>query len=162
MRQNIETLGQGTPVTSETEMIDVQIDDMPGVQDTETIAHEELPTPTAEADPASIADLVEQARAAAVAATGEVTPEAIIDELTNELGLIDDELIAAVRRRAELSQRLADARGAQGTPRRVLIEEVQTMERFGGELGDLGHQIGLAVINVGRQSLRQPSPNPEN
>ena len=69
------------------------------------------------------------------------TTEAEIDELRKEIDRLDAEILAAVKRRTEVSRIIGRTRMASGGTRLVHSREMKVLERF-SELGQEGPQGG--------------------
>lgn len=87
------------------------------------------------------------------AATGEnvdlPTSEAEIDELRREIDRLDADILAAVKRRSEVSRIIGRTRMASGGPRLVHSREMKVLERF-SELGKEGHTLAMLLLRLGR------------
>ena len=80
------------------------------------------------------------------------TTEAEIDELRQEIDRLDAEILAAVKRRSEVSQIIGRTRMASGGPRLVHSREMKVLERF-SELGQEGHTLAMLLLRLGRGPL---------
>ncbi|MFD4368469.1 chorismate mutase [Rhodococcus sp. NPDC058521] len=80
------------------------------------------------------------------------TTEAEIDELRREIDRLDAEILAAVKRRAEVSQLIGRTRMASGGPRLVHSREMKVLERY-NELGQEGHTLAMLLLRLGRGRL---------
>lgn len=80
------------------------------------------------------------------------TSEAEIDNLRKEIDRLDAEILAAVKRRAEISQAIGRTRMASGGPRLVHSREMKVLERF-NELGPEGHTLAMLLLRLGRGRL---------
>ncbi len=80
------------------------------------------------------------------------TTEAEIDELRKEIDRLDAEILAAIKRRSEVSQIIGRTRMASGGPRLVHSREMKVLERF-GELGQEGHTLAMLLLRLGRGPL---------
>ncbi|MFD1810948.1 chorismate mutase [Rhodococcus gannanensis] len=80
------------------------------------------------------------------------TSEAEIDELRKEIDRLDAEILAAVKRRSEVSQIIGRTRMASGGPRLVHNREMKVLERF-SELGQEGHTLAMLLLRLGRGPL---------
>ncbi|QBJ97522.1 chorismate mutase [Rhodococcus sp. ABRD24] len=78
--------------------------------------------------------------------------EAEIDELRKEIDRLDAEILAAVKRRSEVSQIIGRTRMASGGPRLVHSREMKVLERF-SELGQEGHTLAMLLLRLGRGRL---------
>ncbi|WP_117432528.1 chorismate mutase [Mycobacterium marinum] len=75
-----------------------------------------------------------------------------IDELREEIDRLDREILAAVRRRAEVSQAIGKARMASGGTRLVHNREMKVIERY-SELGPEGKDLAILLLRLGRGRL---------
>ncbi|KIQ15985.1 chorismate mutase [Rhodococcus sp. MEB064] len=80
------------------------------------------------------------------------TSEAEIDELRKEIDRLDAEILAAVKRRSEISRAIGQTRMAQGGPRLVHSREMKVLQRF-SELGQEGHTLAMLLLRLGRGRL---------
>lgn len=78
--------------------------------------------------------------------------EADIDELRKEIDRLDAEILAAIKRRTEISQIIGRTRMASGGPRLVHSREMKVLQRF-SELGHEGHTLGMLLLRLGRGRL---------
>ncbi|EME22895.1 chorismate mutase [Rhodococcus triatomae] len=78
--------------------------------------------------------------------------EAEIEELRKEIDRLDAEILAAVKRRSEVSQIIGRTRMASGGPRLVHNREMKVLERF-SELGQEGHTLAMLLLRLGRGPL---------
>ena len=78
--------------------------------------------------------------------------EAEIDELRKEIDRLDAEILAAIKRRSEVSQIIGRTRMASGGPRLVHSREMKVLERF-NELGQEGHTLAMLLLRLGRGRL---------
>jgi chorismate mutase len=79
-----------------------------------------------------------------------------IDALRLEIDRLDAEILAAIKRRAEVSHRIGDARMASGGTRLVHQREMAVIERY-GELGRDGKDFALLLLRLSRGQLGQSS-----
>lgn len=79
-------------------------------------------------------------------------PAADIDELRKEIDALDAEILAAIKRRTEVSREIGKARMASGGPRLVHSREMKVLERF-SELGQEGHTLAMLLLRLGRGRL---------
>lgn len=94
------------------------------------------------------------------AATGSDSPpesaqprsEAEIETLRKEIDQLDAEILAAIKRRTEVSQIIGRTRMASGGPRLVHSREMKVLERF-SELGQEGHTLAMLLLRLGRGRL---------
>lgn len=75
-----------------------------------------------------------------------------IDELREEIDRLDREILAAVKRRAEVSQAIGKARMASGGTRLVHNREMEVIERY-SELGPEGKDLAILLLRLGRGRL---------
>ena len=75
-----------------------------------------------------------------------------IDDLRLEIDRLDAEILAAVKRRTEVSQIIGKARMASGGTRLVHSREMKVIERF-GELGPDGKDLAMILLRMGRGRL---------
>ncbi|AOW91808.1 chorismate mutase [Rhodococcus sp. WMMA185] len=80
------------------------------------------------------------------------TSEAEIEVLRQEIDKLDAEILAAIKRRAEVSQLIGRTRMASGGPRLVHSREMKVLERF-NELGQEGHTLAMLLLRLGRGRL---------
>ncbi|GAB7515318.1 chorismate mutase [Rhodococcus sp. no. 34] len=78
--------------------------------------------------------------------------EAEIDGLRKEIDRLDAEILAAIKRRSEVSQIIGRTRMASGGPRLVHSREMKVLERF-NELGQEGHTLAMLLLRLGRGRL---------
>ncbi|WP_407685041.1 chorismate mutase [Mycobacterium sp. HUMS_1102779] len=79
-------------------------------------------------------------------------PVADIEELRAEIDRLDAEILAAVKRRAEVSQAIGRARMASGGTRLVHSREMKVIERY-SELGPDGKDLAMLLLRLGRGRL---------
>lgn len=84
--------------------------------------------------------------------TIEMEPVAEIDDLRIEIDRLDAEILAAVKRRSEVSQLIGKARMAAGGTRLVHSREMKVIERF-SELGPEGKDLAMLLLRLGRGRL---------
>src|ERR1700751_1157628 len=77
---------------------------------------------------------------------------ASIDELREEIDRLDAEILAAVKRRAEVSQAIGRVRMASGGTRLVHSREMKVIERY-SELGPEGKDLAMLLLRLGRGRL---------
>jgi len=75
-----------------------------------------------------------------------------IDDLRREIDRLDKEILAAVRRRTEVSQAIGRARMATGGTRLVHSREMNVIERY-SELGPEGRELAMVLLRLGRGRL---------
>lgn len=84
--------------------------------------------------------------------TSEAGQPADIDELRAEIDRLDAEILAAVRRRTEVSQAIGKARMASGGTRLVHSREMKVLERY-SDLGPEGKDLAMLLLRLGRGRL---------
>lgn len=75
-----------------------------------------------------------------------------IDALRIEIDRLDAEILAAVRRRTEVSREIGRARMASGGTRLVHSREMKVIERY-SELGPDGKDLAMLLLRMGRGRL---------
>ncbi|BBX97916.1 hypothetical protein AWC15_03555 [Mycobacterium lacus] len=75
-----------------------------------------------------------------------------IEKLRAEIDRLDAEILAAVKRRAEVSQAIGRVRMANGGTRLVHSREMKVIERY-GELGPDGKDLAILLLRLGRGRL---------
>jgi chorismate mutase len=75
-----------------------------------------------------------------------------IEELREEIDRLDAEILAAVKRRAEVSQAIGRVRMASGGTRLVHSREMEVIERY-SELGPEGKDLAMLLLRLGRGRL---------
>ena len=75
-----------------------------------------------------------------------------IDDLRLEIDRLDAEILAAVKRRAEVSRQIGKARMASGGTRLVHSREMQVIGRY-SELGPEGKDLAMLLLRLGRGRL---------
>ncbi|WP_067653238.1 chorismate mutase [Nocardia harenae] len=78
--------------------------------------------------------------------------EAEIEKLRKEIDRLDAEILAAIKRRSEISRVIGRTRMASGGPRLVHSREMKVLERF-SELGQEGHTLAMLLLRLGRGRL---------
>ena len=78
--------------------------------------------------------------------------EAEIDALRKEIDELDATILAAVKRRSEVSRIIGRTRMASGGTRLVHNREMQVLDRF-SELGQEGHTLAMLLLRLGRGRL---------
>ncbi|PXX68471.1 chorismate mutase [Nocardia tenerifensis] len=78
--------------------------------------------------------------------------DAEIDKLRKEIDRLDAEILAAIKRRTEISRIIGRTRMASGGPRLVHNREMKVLERF-SELGQEGHTLAMLLLRLGRGRL---------
>jgi chorismate mutase len=75
-----------------------------------------------------------------------------IDDLRQEIDRLDSEILAAVRRRTEVSKLIGKARMASGGTRLVHSREMKVIERY-SQLGPEGKDLAMLLLRLGRGRL---------
>jgi chorismate mutase len=75
-----------------------------------------------------------------------------VDELRDEIDQLDATILAAIKRRTEISQEIGKARMASGGTRLVHSREMKVLERY-SELGDDGKDLAMLLLRMGRGRL---------
>lgn len=86
------------------------------------------------------------------AMTTETEPASDIDELRQEIDHLDTEILAAVKRRTEVSQAIGKARMASGGTRLVHRREMKVINRY-SEIGPEGKDLAMLLLRLGRGRL---------
>ena len=84
--------------------------------------------------------------------TIETEPVADIDDLRVEIDQLDTEILAAVKRRTEVSKLIGKARMASGGTRLVHSREMKVIERY-SVLGAEGKNLAMLLLRLGRGRL---------
>ncbi|MBV8929129.1 MAG: chorismate mutase [Mycobacteriaceae bacterium] len=84
--------------------------------------------------------------------TIETEPIPDIDDLRREIDRLDAEILAAVKRRTEVSREIGRARIANGGTRLVHSREMKVIERY-SELGPDGKDLAMLLLRLGRGRL---------
>ena len=82
----------------------------------------------------------------------ETEPVAEIDDLRLEIDRLDAEILAAVKRRSEVSRIIGKARMSSGGTRLVHSREMKVIERY-SELGAEGKDLAMLLLRLGRGRL---------
>ncbi|MCX5045601.1 chorismate mutase [Aldersonia sp. NBC_00410] len=75
-----------------------------------------------------------------------------IDNLRHEIDDLDAQILAAIKRRTEVSRIIGRTRMASGGTRLVHSREMKVIERF-SELGQEGHTLAMLLLRLGRGRL---------
>jgi chorismate mutase len=75
-----------------------------------------------------------------------------IDDLRKEIDRLDAAILAAVKRRAEVSRQIGKARMASGGTRLVHSREMQVIQRY-SDLGPEGKDLAMLLLRLGRGRL---------
>ncbi|MEU4317022.1 chorismate mutase [Nocardia sp. NPDC024068] len=78
--------------------------------------------------------------------------EAEIEKLRKEIDQLDADILAAIKRRTEISRVIGRTRMASGGTRLVHSREMKVLERF-SELGQEGHTLAMLLLRLGRGRL---------
>src|ERR1700722_18035284 len=87
-----------------------------------------------------------------IATTTETEPPPDSDDLRHEIARLDAAILAAVKRRTEVSQEIGRARMASGGTRLVHSREMKVIERY-SELGPEGKDLAMLLLRLGRGHL---------
>ncbi|WP_234800265.1 chorismate mutase [Mycolicibacterium diernhoferi] len=79
-------------------------------------------------------------------------PAANIDDLRLEIDELDAAILAAVKRRTEVSRIIGKARMASGGTKLVHSREMKVIERY-SELGPEGKDLAMLLLRLGRGRL---------
>lgn len=79
--------------------------------------------------------------------------EADLQNLRGELDRLDAEILANVRRRAEMTRRAGLARVDAGLPQVTRSNEMDVLRRFEQDLGRDGVSLGMVLLRMGRTGL---------
>lgn len=75
-----------------------------------------------------------------------------IDDLRKEIDRLDAEILAAVKRRQEVSQEIGKIRMASGGTKLVHNREMRVIERY-SVLGPEGKDLAMLLLQMGRGKL---------
>lgn len=75
-----------------------------------------------------------------------------ISNFREEIDYLDAEILRLVKRRAEVSQQVGQARMAAGGPRIVYNREMDVLARY-RELGPEGRELAMILLRLGRGRL---------
>lgn len=78
-----------------------------------------------------------------------------IEALRGEIDTLDATILAAVKRRTEVSQEIGKVRMASGGTRLVHSREMKVLERY-SVLGQDGKDLAMLLLRMGRGRLGQP------
>ncbi len=84
--------------------------------------------------------------------TVEVEPLPDVNDLRAEIDRLDAEILAAVKRRTEVSQAIGKVRMAAGGTRLVHSREMKVLERYSA-LGPEGKDLAMLLLRMGRGRL---------
>jgi chorismate mutase len=90
--------------------------------------------------------------AVTIETTTETEPLPDIDDLRQEIDTLDAAILAAVKRRTEVSREIGRARMASGGTRLVHSREMKVIERY-SELGPEGKDLAMLLLRLGRGRL---------
>ena len=85
-------------------------------------------------------------------ATAEASPETAIADFRTEIDQLDADILRLVKRRAEVSRQVGEARMAAGGPRIVYNREMDVLARY-RELGPEGRELAMILLRLGRGRL---------
>ena len=85
--------------------------------------------------------------------TTEELTEAGIDALRAEIDQLDATILAAVKRRREISQQIGKVRMASGGTRLVHSREMKVIGRYSEPLGADGKDLAMRLLRMGRGRL---------
>ncbi|KAA5833542.1 chorismate mutase [Saccharopolyspora hirsuta] len=77
---------------------------------------------------------------------------ATIDDFRGEIDHLDAEILRLIKRRAEISRQIGQARMAAGGPRIVYNREMDVLARY-RELGPEGRELAMILLRLGRGRL---------
>lgn len=80
----------------------------------------------------------------------ETEPTTDIDDLRQEIDRLDAEILAAVKRRTEVSKLIGKARMASGGTRLVHSREMKVIDRFIAAIGPEGKDLAMILLRLGR------------
>ncbi len=83
----------------------------------------------------------------------ETEPTPDIDDLRQEIDRLDAEILAAVKRRTEVSKLIGKARMASGGTRLVHSREMKVIDRFIAAIGPEGKDLAMILLRLGRGRL---------
>ena len=86
------------------------------------------------------------------AGTDDPLSEAEIQQLRVEIDRLDAEILAAIKRRSEISRAIGRTRMLSGGTKLVHTRELKVYERF-SELGQEGHTLAGLLLRLGRGRL---------
>ena len=84
--------------------------------------------------------------------TGQHDTAATISNHRDEIDYLDAEILRLVKRRAEVSRQVGEARMAAGGPRVVYNREMDVLARY-RELGPEGRELAMILLRLGRGRL---------
>lgn len=85
--------------------------------------------------------------------TTEELTESGIEALRLEIDQLDATILAAVKRRTEISQQIGKVRMASGGTRLVHSREMKVIERYSEPLGADGKDLAMLLLRMGRGRL---------
>lgn len=86
------------------------------------------------------------------AATGE-SDERDLQQMRDDIDRLDAQIVASVRRRAEITRQLGTSNVRTGRPRVAQHAEMDALARFERQLGRDGVALGMLLIRLGRTDL---------
>ncbi|WP_190820940.1 chorismate mutase [Saccharopolyspora pogona] len=85
-------------------------------------------------------------------ASAEQAAAEAISNFREEINYLDSEILRLVKRRAEVSRQVGQARMAAGGPRIVYNREMDVLARY-RELGPEGRELAMILLRLGRGRL---------
>ena len=114
---------------------------------------QQSPGAAADRQPSEAADQQHSGAAGTEAAgTGQHDTAATISNHRDEIDYLDAEILRLVKRRAEVSRQVGEARMAAGGPRVVYNREMDVLARY-RELGPEGRELAMILLRLGRGRL---------
>ena len=114
---------------------------------------QQSPGAAADRQPSEAADQQHSGAAGSEAAgTGQHDTAATISNHRDEIDYLDAEILRLVKRRAEVSRQVGEARMAAGGPRVVYNREMDVLARY-RELGPEGRELAMILLRLGRGRL---------
>lgn len=114
---------------------------------------QQSPGAAADQQPSEAADQQPSGAAGTEAAgTGQHDTAATISNHRDEIDYLDAEILRLVKRRAEVSRQVGEARMAAGGPRVVYNREMDVLARY-RELGPEGRELAMILLRLGRGRL---------
>ena len=122
-----------------------------GQQSSEAVAADQQ-IPEAVAADQQVPEAVADQQVPEEADTGQHDTEATISSHRDEIDYLDAEILRLVKRRAEVSRQVGEARMASGGPRVVYNREMDVLARY-RELGPEGRELAMILLRLGRGRL---------
>ncbi len=85
--------------------------------------------------------------------TDDPLSDAQIQEYRAEINRLDEEILAAVKRRTQISRAVGKARMGSGGTRLVHTREVAIINQFREDLGEEGPELAAILLRLGRGRL---------